>query len=65
MTRAYRKVGMSWRRQVTAATIALTATLVGFSGLVDEQFSATLVGIGLLVALSLGGRPARPLRGNE
>lgn len=55
---------MSWRRQV-AATIALTATLVGFSGIVSEQLAATLIGIGLLVALGLGGRPTRRLRGNE
>jgi len=55
---------MTWRRQVTAATIALAVTLIGFSGMVGEQLSATLVGVGLLVALGLGGRPARPLRGN-
>ena len=44
---------------MTAAAIALTSTFVGFSGVVGEQISATLVGIGLLVALSLGGRPWR------
>ena len=55
---------MSWKRQAIAATIALTSTFVGFSGVVDERLSATLLGFGLLVALSLGGRPTRPLRGN-
>jgi|SoiMetStandDraft_2_1073263.scaffolds.fasta_scaffold1171871_1 hypothetical protein len=56
---------MSWTRQVIAALVALTATLLGFSGmLVDERVAATLVAFGLLVALGLGGRPARRLRGN-
>jgi len=56
---------MSWTRQVIAALVALAATLLGFSGmLVDERVAATLVAFGLLVALGLGGRPARRLRGN-
>ena len=57
---------MNWRRQAIAASIALTTTLVGFSGVVvDERLGATLVGIGLLLALGLGGRPERPLRGSR
>jgi hypothetical protein len=57
---------MSWKRQVIAASIAFTATVVGFSGVVvDERVAATVVGSGLLFALGLGGRPAPPLRGNQ
>jgi hypothetical protein len=57
---------MSWKRQAIAASIALTATLVGFSGVVvDERVAASLVAFGLLFALGLGGRPAPPLRGNQ
>jgi hypothetical protein len=57
---------MSWKRQAIAASVALTATLVGFSGVVvDERVAATLLAFGLLFALGLGGRPAPPLRGSR
>ena len=57
---------MSWKRQAIAASIALSATLLGYSGaVVDERLAAALMGCGFLIALGLGGRPPRPLRGNR
>ena len=57
---------MTWGgRQTIAALVALTATFVGFSGLLGERFSFPLIGFGLLVALTLGGRAPRSLRGDQ
>jgi hypothetical protein len=53
---------MSWGRQTIAALVALTATLVGFSGAVGDRLALPLLGFGLIVALTLGGRSPRSLR---
>jgi hypothetical protein len=57
---------MTRDRQAAAAAIALAATMIGFAGVTGEALSVLLITFGLIVAITLRGRPRqRSMRGNR